>query len=101
MPRYRHMGYDRVKRVRLKTVLAGPAGTKQPGEHEFEDDVARDLIAGGYAEELPEPEPEVESIDEAADRLDAEDAAEAAATEPAETASQPETKTRRRRTAPA
>ena len=37
-------------RVKLQTVMAGPAGIFHPGEHDFPDKQAHDLIAAGCAE---------------------------------------------------
>lgn len=43
-------------RVRLKSVYAGPAGCFQPGsEHDFPEQEAKQLVAGGYAESLEQP----------------------------------------------
>lgn len=41
-----------MRRVKLLTVMAGPTGSHQPGEHDFPTEVARDLVAGGYAEPI-------------------------------------------------
>lgn len=41
-------------RVKLKTIYAGPNGTKQPGaEMDVSDAEAKALINGGYAVEMP------------------------------------------------
>jgi hypothetical protein len=45
-----------MKRILLKTVLAGPQGTKQPGKHIVSDDEAATLADAGYAEILGDPE---------------------------------------------
>lgn len=41
--------------VILKTVLCGPCGSFQPGEHTFDDAMERDLVRGGYAEYARRP----------------------------------------------
>ena len=45
-----------MKRILLKTRLAGPQGTKHPGEHTVSDDEAATLADAGYAEILGDPE---------------------------------------------
>lgn len=51
-------------KVNLRTSMAGPNGSFEPGIHEFADDFAQSLIAGGFATELlpgiekPKPAPE-------------------------------------------
>ena len=49
-----------MKRVLLKTILAGPGGSRQPGEYEVSNEEAKALIAAGaaVAVEADEPEPE-------------------------------------------
>jgi hypothetical protein len=50
-------------KVRLKTVMAGPAGTFKPGQ--VVEDETGDLVNGGYAEpiEIPEPKPLIETAE--------------------------------------
>lgn len=43
-----------MKRIRLKTMLAGPTGNKHPGEHVVTDEEAAALCAAGCAEILGE-----------------------------------------------
>ena len=45
-----------MKRIKLKTLLAGPAGAKHPGEHVVTDEEAEALVDAGCAEILGEPE---------------------------------------------
>lgn len=36
-------------KVQLRTLMAGPEGVLQPGWHEFDEETAQALVAGGYA----------------------------------------------------
>ena len=49
-----------MKRIKLLTLLAGPSGSLAPGDHEVSDKLAKDLVAAGCAEILPDEEPEPE-----------------------------------------
>lgn len=48
------------KMIRMKSLMAGPTGTRLPESvHEVPDEEAKDLIAGGYAVEFNrDPQPE-------------------------------------------
>ncbi len=86
---------------------SGPDGAVKPGsEVVVSDSHGEELIAGGYAEEVPEPEPEEPAAEEApepeADESPEGADAEPVADEPAEVTAEPEPQkktTRRRRTA--
>lgn len=44
-------------KIKLRTTYAGPAGTGSAGSvMNVPDDVGRDLVAGGYAEDLTPPD---------------------------------------------
>ena len=45
-----------MKRIKLKTLLAGPDGAKHPGEHVVTDEEATVLVDANCAEILGEPE---------------------------------------------
>jgi hypothetical protein len=43
-------------RVKLRTIMAGPSGTFQPGQiADLHDDQAHALVAGGYADLVDDP----------------------------------------------
>ncbi len=108
-------------KVKMLVHGSGPDGAVKPGsEIEVSDDHGKELVAGGYAEEVPEPEPEEPAGDEtpetetdepAADETPETEAEEPAADETPETEAEepaadepPETETKkaprkRRRTA--
>ena len=41
--------------IKLLTVMSGPAGSFQPGVHEFDAATEKALIEGGYAEPVDPP----------------------------------------------
>lgn len=67
-------------KARLTTIYAGPAGTKQPGD-QVEGDLAKALVAGGYAVEIAE-----EAAEPAPAKPEAEPAPETASVASAEKA---------------
>jgi len=44
-------------RIKLHTIMAGPAGALLPGEHEVADDVGLALCTSGFAESLEADRP--------------------------------------------
>ncbi len=93
-------------KVKMLVHGSGPDGAVKPGsEIVVSDDHGKELVAGGYAEEVPEPEPEEPTADEtletetdesAADGTPEPEPEEPAADEPPETETKKAPRKRRR-----
>ena len=88
-----------MKRIRLKKIMAGPDGSRQPGEHEVSDEVAEAICANPEVaelvdvEEVPDAEPEPEKAEAEPEVIETTEASD----EDREEAVKPRKKRRRRR----
>ena len=57
-------------KVRLKSIMAGPEGVRQPGIHNLPRALALELIKSGQADKVEgEPKAEPEEVEEATDKV--------------------------------